>query len=127
MVEMLKLRANYKENIRALQSALPNSDEELLGPIHEKEINQYLHRQEIQNGLTNLRTAYEFIGLRRGEQIPLNWLEDLTEIERQIFIRYYEKKQGYTEIAQKLQLDPENIKKCFRSSLQRVMKKAGRE
>ncbi|WP_382401489.1 hypothetical protein [Lentibacillus salinarum] len=127
MSKSLQLRANYKAHIHELETILPNGTDSLSGDVEDKDIINYLHKRRVQYRLTNLRTAYNFLGIRRGEKIPREWLEGLTEKEQQIFLEYFENRRGYTEIASLMELEQKEIKKIVRSSLQQVMKQAGRE
>ncbi|MFD1363073.1 sigma factor-like helix-turn-helix DNA-binding protein [Lentibacillus salinarum] len=127
MSKSLQLRANYKARIHELETMLPDGADSLNGEVGNEDIMNYLHRRRVQDGLTNLRTACDFLGIRRGEAVPRQWLEELTDTEQQVFLDYFENRKGYTEIGSLMGLEQMEVKKIFKSSLQQVMKQAGRD
>lgn len=125
--KMLQLRAAYRENIHHLESMLNVNDQDISGEIGEVDIQEYLYYHRIREALNHCRVAYDFLGLRRGEAVPKEWLIDLSSINREIFLRYMNNKEGFTEISCQLGIDRLSVKKAFKHSLIQVMKNAGRE
>jgi|SRR5690625_46546 len=125
MSKLLKLHVSYKEHIRELEAMKPNESNNLNGEIEKQDIVDHLHKRRIQHRLSNLRTAYELLGIRRGEKIPSKWMSGLSKTEQRIFKDYFERRKRYSEIGSDLGLSRQRVRAIIRYSIKQVIKNIG--
>lgn len=129
MDDFLELRRSYQISMKTLESCLHVGDYDFDDHIPERvdwnAIKRELHNEEVRAMLNNMRIGYECLGLRLGGSVKAEWLENLSPIEKTIFLLRYRRKKGFLAISEITGISPIEAQRIFRSALNKVMKNIG--